>query len=199
MDWEKIAKKLILLFPFIASLLSLEGSCATSCPYGLVNDPYPGQCPRYTDLNGDGFCDFSQTLDSVTADNNTGAQADNVHDGNVTTHTIEDKSGFDHDYHIIPVSLIILGLYLFTYYLFKRGYIKRSKHRRLWNLLLTFGYAGTGFTGFLLIFFIRLGIKTALNPTVTYWHAEMAILMVVATFLHIHIYWKPFKSIFSIK
>lgn len=198
MDWEKIAKKLILSLPAIASLLSAEGSCATSCPYGLVNDPYPGQCPRYTDLNGDGFCDFSQTLDSVAANNDTGTQADNVQDGNVTTHTIEDRGGADHiDYHIIPVSLIILGLYLFTYYLFKKGYIKRSKHKRLWNLLLTFGYLGTGFTGFLLIFFIKLGIRTALKQPVTYWHAEMAILMVVATFLHI--YWKPFKSIFSIK
>jgi len=198
LDWEKIAKKLILSLPAIASLLSAEGSCATSCPYGLVNDPYPGQCPRYTDLNGDGFCDFSQTLDSVAANNDTGTQADNVQDGNVTTHTIEDRGGADHiDYHIIPVSLIILGLYLFTYYLFKKGYIKRSKHKRLWNLLLTFGYLGTGFTGFLLIFFIKLGIRTALKQPVTYWHAEMAILMVVATFLHI--YWKPFKSIFSIK
>lgn len=190
---EKIARKLVLSLPAVAGLLSVEGSCATSCPYGLVNDPYPGQCPRYTDLNGDGFCDFSQTSDSIAPD--TGV--DETHQGDATSHSMGDAGVDGVDYHIIPVTMIIIGLYLLTYHLFKKGYINRFKYRRLWNLVLTFGYAGTGFTGFLLIFFIKLGIRTALNPSVTYWHAEMSILMVVGTLLHIHIYWKPFKSIFS--
>jgi hypothetical protein len=30
------------------------------CPRGLVNDPYPGECSRYTDTNNDGTCDRSQ-------------------------------------------------------------------------------------------------------------------------------------------
>jgi hypothetical protein len=30
------------------------------CPLGLVNDPYPGACPRYVDTNNDGICDHSQ-------------------------------------------------------------------------------------------------------------------------------------------
>ncbi len=30
-----------------------------ACPRGVVNDPYPGQCRRYTDRNGDGICDYS--------------------------------------------------------------------------------------------------------------------------------------------
>ncbi len=31
------------------------------CPLGLVDDPYPGACPRYIDTNGDGICDHSQS------------------------------------------------------------------------------------------------------------------------------------------
>lgn len=31
------------------------------CPYGLVNDPYPGKCRRYVDANGNGFCDLSES------------------------------------------------------------------------------------------------------------------------------------------
>lgn len=31
------------------------------CPFGLVNDPYPGQCVHYVDQNGSGFCDLSET------------------------------------------------------------------------------------------------------------------------------------------
>jgi hypothetical protein len=30
-----------------------------ACPRGLINDPYPGRCRRYTDRNGDGICDYS--------------------------------------------------------------------------------------------------------------------------------------------
>lgn len=41
------------------SPLESEPSGGVACPFGLVNDPYPGQCPRYTDLDGDGICDYS--------------------------------------------------------------------------------------------------------------------------------------------
>ena len=34
-----------------------EGGVA--CPFGLVNDPYPGRCRHYRDSNGDGICDYS--------------------------------------------------------------------------------------------------------------------------------------------
>lgn len=30
------------------------------CPYGKVNDPYPGDCDRYVDVDKDGICDHSQ-------------------------------------------------------------------------------------------------------------------------------------------
>ena len=30
-----------------------------ACPFGLVNDPFPGRCRRYTDKNQDGICDYS--------------------------------------------------------------------------------------------------------------------------------------------
>jgi len=35
-----------------------QGS-GVACPFGLVNDPYPGRCRRYRDSNGDGICDYS--------------------------------------------------------------------------------------------------------------------------------------------
>ena len=35
----------VLTIPIIATG-SMYGACAAGCPYGLVNDPYPGQCPR---------------------------------------------------------------------------------------------------------------------------------------------------------
>lgn len=102
------------------------------------------------------------------------------------------------NYYLFPISILLIGLYLFTYFLFNKGILSQKKHRRLWNLLITAGYAGTGITGILLILIINLGIKTALNPSVTFWHAELSILMVLTTLIHIHIYWKPFKNMFSV-
>ncbi len=31
-----------------------------NCPFGLEDDPYPGECKRYIDTDGDGICDLSQ-------------------------------------------------------------------------------------------------------------------------------------------
>jgi hypothetical protein len=38
-----------------------------ACPYGLVNDPYPGECRRYVDRNGDGICDLSEAGSGLNA------------------------------------------------------------------------------------------------------------------------------------
>jgi hypothetical protein len=39
------------------SMTQQEGGVA--CPFGVVNDPYPGRCRHYRDSNGDGYCDYS--------------------------------------------------------------------------------------------------------------------------------------------
>ena len=104
----------------------------------------------------------------------------------------------DPNYFVLPISIILVGLYLFTHLLFNKGVLSQQKHRRIWNLLLTAGTAGTGITGILLILIINLGVKTALNPSITFWHAELSILMVLGTLIHIHIYWKPFKNMFRV-
>jgi hypothetical protein len=37
----------------------LEQASGVACPFGLVNDPYPGRCRFYQDSTGDGICDYS--------------------------------------------------------------------------------------------------------------------------------------------
>ena len=216
--------------PFIAAS-TMSSSCATSCPYGMVNDPYPGQCPRYVDLDGNGICDLSQTttttaddtsttsttsVDTSTTDGATstdtghgnGANADgalvNQTDANSTVPQDSpslDSGNLDGDatnYQVLPVTMIIIGSYLVTYFLFKKGILNRTKHRRIWNLLVTLGYIGSGGTGIILAVLINLGIRTALNPSLTFWHVELSVLMVVATLIHLHIYRKPFKNMFRV-
>ncbi len=203
--------------PILASLALSGNSCAASCPYGLVNDPYPGQCGHYIDTNGDGICDLSQVTAATTTDASTSDATDsndqidannadvstNDHDpSNATVDPSNDSDGGffgDGDnYFIIPLSLILISGYLFTHYLFKKGVLKRSKHRRIWSLLLTAGYLGSSGTGMLLVLLINLGIKTALNPSLIFWHVELSILMVITTLIHFHIHWKSFKNMFRV-
>ena len=217
--------------PFIAAS-TMSSSCATSCPYGILNDPYPGQCPRYVDLDGDGICDLSQTTTTTADDTSTtsttsddtsttdGATStdtghgngSNADDGTLSNQTDAnstvsqdspslDSGNLDGDatnYHVLPVTMIIIGSYLVTYFLFKKGILNRTKHRRIWNLLVTLGCIGSGGTGIILAVLINLGIRTALNPSLTFWHVELSVLMAVGTLIHLHIYRKPFKNMFRV-
>lgn len=44
--------------PTLTATTELTG--AVACPFGRVNDPYPGQCKRYVDVNDNGICDLSE-------------------------------------------------------------------------------------------------------------------------------------------
>ena len=207
--------------PLIAAS-NMSGVCAGGCPYGLTNDPYPGQCRRYIDADGDGICDLSQTVATTSTqntDSNTNADTqdtsstgggDNISNGtsdhsNASASTVHDPSSgtgdsldTGNDYHIIPVSLLIIGTYLFTHYLFSKGILKPQKHKRLWNLLLMGGFLGSGITGVILIYMINLSISLVYREGITYWHVELSLLMVIAVLIHFHIYRKPFKNMFEV-
>jgi hypothetical protein len=211
--------------PLVAAS-AMSGASASGCPFGLVNCAFPGQCSRYIDMDGNGICDLSQTVITTTSPQTTSSSSDpSISTQNVNNNVNDDQgsqninsdpsnstviqdpgnSGLDsssvtdgNNYHILPISLLIIGGYIFTYYLFKKGILKPQQHKRIWNLLLVGGYVGTGATGILLTFMINLGISTVYNPGITYWHAELAILMVIVTLIHIHIYKKPFKNMFKV-
>ena len=210
--------------PVIAAS-TMSGVCAGGCPYGLTNDPSPGQCHLYTDSTGDGICDLSQaatvsstqSTDSNTNSNvdtqntsSTGSSGDHISNGtsdqtNASATTVHDPSSgtgdslnTGNDYHIIPVSLLIIGAYLFTHYLFSKGILKPKKHKRIWNSLLMAGCIGSSVTGVLLIYMINLGIGLVYRQGLSYWHVELSLLMVIVTLIHFHIYKKPFKNMFKV-
>ena len=45
-----------------------EARASVACPFGLVNDPYPGVCRRYVDRNGNGICDLSEITAETVAE-----------------------------------------------------------------------------------------------------------------------------------
>ena len=48
---------------------------AAACPYGYRYDAYPGQCYRFIDSNGNGYCNFSEPLVTVVTVPTTAATA----------------------------------------------------------------------------------------------------------------------------
>jgi len=63
MSLHKINNYIFWLFLILFLLLNIQTSLSQawdSCPFGLENDPYPGECGRYIDTDQDGICDLSQ-------------------------------------------------------------------------------------------------------------------------------------------
>ncbi len=54
-----MSKKIIFTLSLMLSAAGY-GLAQTDCPFGLTDDPAPGQCGRYIDNNGDNICDNSQ-------------------------------------------------------------------------------------------------------------------------------------------
>jgi len=155
-----------------------------------------GSSPSSTSTNGQSS-NAAGTSDSGNSspDANTNASAATDSGTGLDTGSVQG----DHvNYFLFPVSIFLVLAYLFTHYLFSKGILKQGTHRRIWNLLLTAGYLGTGITGVVLVLLINMGIRTALNQSITFWHVELAILMFVGTLIHIHLYRKPFKNIFKV-
>jgi len=73
-------KKTVLSLALLSIIFGM-GLAENQCPFGLIDDPAPGQCGRYIDNNGDTICDNSQDLaqsDGISA----GEQVDNVQNEN---------------------------------------------------------------------------------------------------------------------
>jgi len=51
---------LITLSIFMININVSMAQVWNGCPFGLENDPYPGECGRYIDTNQDNICDLSQ-------------------------------------------------------------------------------------------------------------------------------------------
>lgn len=174
------------------------------CPYGLLNDPYPGQCPRYLDTNQNNICDHSESPSSGSLNNSsitTQTNENSANDKNNTNNSFSDiqqaRSVPSQSYNLIPIATTTLILYLITYLLYLEDRMKRSIYYAIWKYVLMASFIATGVTGLFLTLSINYGIQSSWNLTIDFWHAEFAIIMAVSTLLHIHLYWKQVKRVFK--
>jgi hypothetical protein len=194
-------KKLYLVI-LIALLTPIAVYAWNDCPYGTVNDPFPGQCPRYIDTDQNNICDHSESPSSGSINNtSTTGQVDNSANNKNSSTSFSDiqnaSSVPPENYNLIPLTITTIILYLITYLLYLEGRLIRSLYYSIWKYVLMVSFLATGVTGLILTIFINYGIQSPWNLTIDFWHAEFAIVMVVSTFLHIHLYWKQVKRVFK--
>lgn len=127
------------------------------CPYGRINDPFPGQCELYTDTSSDQICDRSQPEGGVG-----------------------DMRSF-----VLWASFIILAVYFVHWYLVnqtklgeKFKFLKPALFRYFWNLLLLLTFLPVAVSGLLW----ALGVT---NFNFSLWHNRMGIVFTTVAFLHL--------------
>lgn len=174
-----IIKVLLVLFFLISS-----GAFAwEECPFGLINDPYPGECSRYVDTDNDRICDLSQLAPEDV--------------GTLTTPSdIEIKRRV---YHLLPITLILIFLYTLSSFLIKKKIISLAIHRKIWNFLLLISFLISAGSGILLVIEINYSLKIISPSNILFFQVEAGIAMTVISVFHIIWHWPYFKKLFRFK
>ena len=150
-----------------------------NCPYGLEDDPYPGECKRYIDTDGDGICDRSQPApedrdtsislneenieENVKDDNKYFKETDKKIIGGIfiaeaasTQKTVSDPSSPERkplpSYHFLEIFLVSLLIYFGGKFLARKLEVSSCKEKKFWNVFLLISFIGSAGTGMILVF-----------------------------------------------
>jgi hypothetical protein len=191
---KRIKKLSIPVFILFILTLQIQSVYAwDNCPFGEINESYPGTCGRYTDTDNDNICDLSQLppeLRVETQDNNSNFSND-IGDNS------KSKSGIS--YYFVPIAVLLFSIYLITLYLSRKKKIKISQHRKIWNFILLITFLVSGIFGIILAIIVSYGIRLSFYSDLLFWHVEFGIAMAIISIFHISWYIKYFKKMFQIK
>ena len=199
-----------------------------NCPLGLEDDPYPGECKRYIDTDGDGICDLSQPAPEdrdISIPLNEENLKENVSDINDSKHSeeIDEKvtGGFfiaeaastqktvSHspsperkslpDYNFLEIFLISLLIYFGGKFLARKLDINLCKEKKFWNVFLLISFIGSAGTGMILVFIRDYDWFRSINFNFLFWHVEFSIVMTLLGIFHALWHLKYYLSIFKKK
>jgi hypothetical protein len=184
------------LFLFLTILLSTSIVNAwDNCPFGEVNEPYPGTCGRYIDTDNDNICDLSQPSPDNRNSPEDKQNNDEQAEKNITA--VKSKSTSPGiKYNFLPIAISLLIFYIITFSLSRKKKIKVSQHRKIWNVILLITFLISGIFGLILAILISYGIRLSFYSDLLFWHVEMGIMMAIISIFHITWHWKYYKRIF---
>lgn len=197
-----------------------------NCPFGLEDDPYPGECKRYIDTDGDGICDLSQL---APEDRNTNISLneenvkENIIDNNKYSEEINEKvrgglfiaeaasteTTFSDspsperkslpDYNFLEIFLVALLIYFGGKFLARKLEISLCKEKKFWNVFLLISFIGSAGTGMILVFIRDYDWFRSINFNFLFWHVEFSIIMTLLGIFHALWHLKYYLSIFRRK
>lgn len=100
-------------------------------------------------------------------------------------------------YDLILISAITLGLYALTCILVKANVLKKTTHRKIWNILLLITALVSCLLGFFLVLQINYGWKMEWLWTVKYYHVQFGIAMTIIVLFHIFWHMNYWKTLFK--
>ena len=179
----------IIIVVFLTCLMLIPTSIAwENCPFGEVNETYPGTCGRYTDSDQDGICDLSQLPPDARiqiSEEKTNQQE------NVSENTSKNTRL---NYYFIPILIVLASCYTMTYGLARKKKITINQHRKIWNVILLITFLVSGFFGLILPITISSSIRLSFYATLLFWHVEFGIAMAIISFFHIGWHWNYYKK-----
>jgi hypothetical protein len=181
----------LLLFFLIGSSLVVAWE---NCPFGEINEPFPGTCGRYTDTDNDGICDLSQPSPEDRINTNK-EYNETQQDINSTSSTNNKSNSSRINYYFLPILIVLCIFYFITYTFSKKKKIKVSQHRKIWNVILLITFLVSGIFGIILAILISYGIRLDFYSDLLFWHVEFGIAMAIISIFHISWHWKYFKRI----
>lgn len=197
-----------------------------NCPYGLEDDPYPGECKRYIDTDGDGICDRSQPApedrnasvilneenikEDAKDDNKYFKETDKKIIGGIfiaeaasTQKTVSDPSSPERkplpSYHFLEIFFIALLIYFGGKFLARKLEISSCKEKKFWNVFLLISFIGSAGTGMILVFIRDYDWFRSIDFNFLFWHVGFSIVMALLGIFHALWHLKYYLSIFKKK
>lgn len=223
--FRKYITLLTLIFILVA-FNSISIYAWDNCPFGLKDDPYPGECKRYIDTDGDGICDLSQpapedrNTDIALSDNNINENIKDdigyfeeirektaggffVAEAASTQKTVSDSPSPERKslpgYNFLEIFLISLQIYFGGKFLARKLDISLCKEKKFWNVFLLISFIGSAGTGMILVFIRDFAWFRSINFNFLFWHVEFSIVMTLLGIFHALWHLKYYLSIFKKK
>jgi len=217
---------LLTLILILVAFSSISIYAWDNCPFALEGDPYPGECKRYIDTDGDGICDLSQPApedrdtnislneenvkENIIDDNKYSEESDEkvtggffVAEAASTETTASDSPSPERkslpDYNFLEIFLVALLIYFGGKFLARKLDISSSKEKKFWNVFLLISFIGSAGTGMVLVFIRDYGWFRAINFNFLFWHVELSIVMTLLGIFHALWHLKYYLSIFRKK
>ena len=105
--------------------------------------------------------------------------------------------GYNPDYNILPITLVIIMFYIISYLFYDNKNIKRRTFKQLWSVVLVFSFLFVGISGIILSILSDYNLTFPSGFNLLFWHVEFGIILSITIILHVHIHWKRFLEIIN--